>query len=196
MRRHSRLYRYGVLLLLAASILTACATAPPKRLNNICHIFEDKKRWYKQAKKAEKKWGSPIAVSMAIMHQESRFVHDAKPPRRKILGFIPGSRKSDAYGYPQAKKSTWKWYIDSSGNRGADRDNFSDAIDFIGWYNAQTNSRNGISFDNTYGLYLAYHEGHGGFAKKSYANKQWLLNVANKVASRAKQYQQQLNQCR
>jgi len=143
-------------IFLLASILVACATAPPQRLDNICHIFDDKNRWYKQAKKAEKKWGSPVSVSMAIMHQESRFIADAKPPRKKILGFIPGRRASDAYGYPQAKKSTWDWYKKSSGNRGADRDKFSDAIDFIGWYNTQTNQRNGISLSNAYGLYLAY----------------------------------------
>lgn len=195
MIKNSAFILLRLLFLLSIVSLVACASAPPKRLDNICHIFDDKSRWYKHAKKAEKKWGSSVAVSMAIMHQESRFVRDAKPPRKKILGFIPGGRISDAYGYPQAKDATWEWYIKSSGNRGADRDKFSDAIDFIGWYNAQTHKRNGISFTNAYGLYLAYHEGHGGFSRKTYANKQWLLNVANKVASRAKRYDQQLTRC-
>ena len=196
MIEHSMAFLLRLLLFFTAISLFGCASAPPKRLDNICYIFDDKSRWYKHAKKAEKKWGSPAAVSMAIMHQESRFVSDAKPPRKKLLGFIPAGRKSDAYGYAQAKKATWQWYIKSSGNRGADRDNFADAIDFIGWYNAQTNQRNGISFTNAYGLYLAYHEGHGGFSKKTYANKQWLLNVANKVALRAKRYDRQLKQCK
>ena len=183
-------------LCLCVLLLSSCASAPPKRLDNICHIFDDKRRWYKHALKAEKKWGSPIAISMAIMHQESRFIRDAKPPRKKLLGFIPAGRLSDAYGYPQAKKATWAWYIKSSGNRGADRDNFADAIDFIGWYNAQTRKRNKVSATNAYGLYLAYHEGHGGFNRKTYNKKQWLLKVADKVAWRAKKYNQQLAQCK
>lgn len=195
MSLYSRCFSYCCLLL-CVLLLSSCASTPPKRLDNICHIFDDKSRWYKHAKKAEKKWGSPVAVSMAIMHQESRFQAKAKPPRKKILGFIPAGRKSDAYGYPQAKKATWEWYVKSSGKRGADRDNFADAIDFIGWYNAQTHKRNGVSFTNTYGLYLAYHEGHGGFSRKTYTKKQWLRNIAEKVAWRAKRYNTQLAQCK
>lgn len=185
-----------VLIIIATAILAGCASGPPQRVDNICHIFDDKRRWYKHAKKAEKKWGSPVSVTMAIMHQESRFQPKARPPRKKILGFIPGRRASDAYGYAQALKSTWADYVKRSGNRGADRDNFADAIDFIAWYNAQTHRRNGLSFANAYGMYLAYHEGHGGFSRKTYAKKQWLLNVAERVASRAKRYQSQLSQCR
>jgi hypothetical protein len=132
---------------------------------------------------------------MAIMHQESRFRAKAKPPRTKILWIIPGPRKSDAYGYPQAKDSTWSWYKKSSGNRGADRDKFGDAIDFIGWYNAQTHKKNGVRLNDAYSLYLAYHEGHGGFSRKSYNKKGWLKGVANKVASRANTYSQQLSGC-
>jgi hypothetical protein len=44
-------------------------------------------------------------------------------------------------------------------------------------------------------LYLAYHEGNGGFAKKSYLAKPWLLNVAQNVADQAKRYRSQLNFC-
>lgn len=176
-------------------LISACVSSPPQQVSNICSIFDEKSRWYKKAKKSEKRWGSPIPTMMAIMHQESRFRAKAKPPRTKILWIIPGPRKSDAYGYPQAKDSTWDWYKKSSGNRGADRDDFGDAIDFIGWYNVQTNKRNRVSLYNTRNLYLAYHEGHGGYARGTYRKKGWLVNVADKVDRRAAIYKKQLQSC-
>ena len=179
------------LLLLAAG----CTTSPPSNVNNICDIFDEKRGWYDDALDAQKEWGSPVPVMMAIMHQESRFVAKAKPPRKKIFGFIPGPRPSDAYGYSQAKKSTWKDYKRGGGNYGADRDDFGDAIDFIGWYNEQSRKRSGISKRDTYRLYLAYHEGHGGFNRGTYKSKKWLTDVARKVERRAGSYQQQLNGC-
>ena len=187
-----KLMVFGVVI---SVFLTGCTTLPPPRVNNICHIFEDKSHWYKRAKQSEHRWGSSIGTMMAIMHQESRFRAKAKPPRTKILWVIPGPRKSDSYGYSQAKSSTWDWYRKSTGRRWANRDDFGDAIDFIGWYNSQTKKINGVKLNDTYSLYLAYHEGHGGFRQKTYRNKQWLLNVANRVSRMAKIYQQQFAAC-
>lgn len=183
-----------MLLLLVLSI-AGCTTSPPSNVDNLCAIFEEKRGWYGDAEDARKAWGSPIPVMMAIMHQESRYLAKARPPRKKILGFIPGPRPSDAYGYSQAKKSTWKEYKRSAGNYGADRDDFGDAVDFIGWYNHQSNRRSGIAKSDTYRLYLAYHEGHGGYNRGTYKSKQWLTDVARKVERRANRYQQQLNGC-
>jgi hypothetical protein len=181
--------------LISLLFLGSCATSPPRQVDNICSIFDEKRRWYEKALKSQKRWGSPISTMMAIMHQESRFRAKAKPPRTKILWIIPGPRKSDAYGYPQAKDSTWAWYKKSSGKRGADRDEFGDAIDFVGWYNAQTHKKNGVRLNDTYSLYLAYHEGHGGFSRRTYKNKGWLKKVASKVARRADSYNRQLAGC-
>ncbi|QFU76078.1 hypothetical protein EY643_10620 [Halioglobus maricola] len=184
-----------LVLILSLMMLGACATSPPSNPANLCDIFREKKGWYEDAADARKAWGSPISVMMAIMHQESRFVAKAKPPRKKIFGFIPGPRPSDAYGYSQAKKGTWKDYKRSSGNYGADRDDFADAIDFIGWYNHQSNRRNGIAKSDPYRLYLAYHEGHGGYSRGSYRSKDWLQGVARKVQSKANTYGGQLRSC-
>ncbi len=175
--------------------LSGCTTSPPRQVGNVCSIFEEKSRWYKKAQKAEKRWKSPIPTLMAVMHQESRFRAKAKPPRTKILWIFPGPRKSDAYGYPQAKDSTWNWYKKSTGRGGADRDDFGDAIDFIGWYNAQTHKKNRVKIDDTYNLYLAYHEGHGGFQRGSYKKKGWLKNIASKVSRQAGTYKRQLQGC-
>jgi len=164
-------------------------------VSNLCDIFREKDDWYDDAVDASKEWGSPVPVMMAIIYQESRFKAKAKPPRKKILGFIPGSRASSAYGYSQAKKTTWQEYKRSAGRYGADRDDFADAIDFVGWYNYQSHKRSGISRKDPYRLYLAYHEGHGGYNRGTYRKKKWLLDVAKKVERKAGTYQAQLQAC-
>lgn len=184
-----------LLVLLSLTALAACTTSPPRDPSNICAIFEEKRGWYDDAADSQEEWGSPIPVMMAIMHQESRFKAKAKPPRKKIFGFIPGPRPSDAYGYSQALGSTWDGYKRSAGRYGADRDDFGDAIDFIGWYNYQSYKRSGISRNDPYRLYLAYHEGQGGYNRGSYRSKQWLMDVARKVERRAGSYRTQLDRC-
>ena len=177
-------------------LLAACASRPPANPDNICAVFDDKRGWYEDARDAEKRWGTPIPVLMAIVHQESRFQAKAKPPRKRIFGFIPGPRPSDSYGYSQALKSTWAAYERSAGRYGADRDDFGDAIDFVGWYSHQSHRRNGIAHADAYRLYLAYHEGHGGYERGSYRKKDWLQRVARKVSDRAARYDAQLASCR
>ena len=183
------------LLMMACVAAAGCTTSPPRDVNDICDIFHEKGGWYDDAVDSRDEWGTPIPVMMAMMYQESRFQAKARPPRKKIFGFIPGPRPSSAYGYSQAKKSTWKEYKSSAGNYGADRDDFGDAIDFIGWYNYKSKKRSGISRTDAYRLYLAYHEGHGGYNRGTYRSKKWLVDVARKVERKATTYQQQLNGC-
>ena len=178
-----------------ALVVGGCTTPPPNKLGNICDIFREKDEWYADAKDARERWGAPISIMMAFMYQESRFVAGAKPPRTKIWGFIPGPRESDAYGYSQAKNDTWDWYKRKSGNHGADRDKFEDAIDFVGWYNYTTHQINGIAKDDAFRLYLNYHEGHGGYKRGTYRSKPWLVEVAKKVDRRASTYDRQLASC-
>jgi hypothetical protein len=184
-----------VALLCTAILVSGCVSSPPSNQDDLCAIFKEKDDWYDDAADSLKEWRSPIPIMMAIMHQESRFQSKAKPPRKKILGFIPGPRASDAYGYSQAKKSTWTGYQRSSGNYGADRDDFDDAIDFIGWYNKTSHQRCSIRRDDAYHLYLAYHEGHGGFNRRTFNKKPWLKGVAKKVSARAARYSRQLKRC-
>jgi len=183
-------------LVVIVALASGCATAPPKNKDNLCAIFNEKDDWYDDAKTAADRWGASIPVMMAIMHQESRFVSKAKPPRTRILWIFPGPRSSSAYGYSQALDSTWRTYQRASGEHGADRDDFDDAVDFIGWYNHTTGKRNGIKKNDAYHLYLAYHEGHGGFKRRTFKNKTWLKKVAKKVSARSTMYRRQLNGCR
>jgi len=183
------------LLLLFGILVISCSTAPPEDIGNSCSIFEEKDSWYSSARDSYKKWGVPIQVQLAIIYQESRFVHDAKPPRQKLLWVIPWTRPSSAYGYGQIKDSTWEWYLKSTGRRWADRDDFDDVADFIGWYGDMSHRKLGISKSDAYSQYLAYHEGHGGFKRKTYKNKKWLIRVASQVAARAQRYSAQLRKC-
>ncbi|MDG1207098.1 MAG: hypothetical protein P8N51_17145 [Pseudomonadales bacterium] len=183
------------LLLVAVLFLIGCTSSTPAQQDNVCEIFYEKKGWYKDAKRSQRKWGTPIPVMMAFIHQESRFRARAKPPRKKILWIFPGPRPASAYGYSQATNETWKAYKKSTGSWSADRNKFHDAIDFIGWYNDQSYRRNRIQKTDAFNLYLAYHEGQGGYAKKSYVKKGWLTDVANKVSNRSGMYQGQLKTC-
>ena len=183
------------LMCLILMTLSGCSSVPPTNITNGCDLFKDRGSWYRAASKSSEKWGVPIDVQLAIIYQESRFVDDARPPQNHLLGVIPMGRASSAYGYAQAKDSTWDWYIEKTGNRGADRDNFADAVDFIGWYVDTSNRMLGLSKSDTYNQYLAYHEGHGGYKRKTYNQKAWLIKVAKKVENRAKSYQTQLAQC-
>lgn len=177
-------------------ILSSCTATTPKNTTNICNIFKEKDNWYANAKKSYEKWGVPIHINMAIMHQESHFVADAQPPRTKLLGIIPWSRPSTAFGYAQVLDGTWEEYLRHSGSWGADRDEFSDANDFIAWYCSISHAKLGIPLWNTQKLYLAYHEGHTGYKRKSYLKKPWLLSTAKKVAIKSRQFNKQLSTCR
>ena len=189
----ARLLCYLIMLCIFITFY-GCAT-PPKNANNLCEIFDEKGGWYKDAKRAYRRWGSPIPVMMAMMHRESSFKRKAKPPRTRILWIIPWRRPSTAYGYSQALETTWNIYKRETGNHGADRDDFEDAIDFVGWYNHKSHKECGIKPDNAYALYLAYHEGQNGFNQGTYKNKAWLKKAANEVARRSKYYNNQLQGC-
>ena len=182
-------------LFVVVALLAGCSTDPPRNITNSCDIFADKGGWYRDANRAYEKWGVPIHLQLAIIYQESRFVDDAKPPRDHILWIIPWGRVSSAYGYAQAQDSTWDWYIEKTGNRGADRDDFEDAVDFIAWYGSMSHQMLGISKWDAYNQYLAYHEGQGGYKRKTYRSKPWLVKVADKVDARARSYRTQLARC-
>lgn len=175
-------------------IISGCVSAPPRHLDNACKIFKEKSKWYKYTYRAAKKWKADTSVLLAIMRQESGFNATAKPKRKRFLG-IPLKRPSSAYGYAQAVDGTWRLYQNSTKNFSAKRKKFSDAIDFIGWYVAQTRKRLNIPPNDGYRNYLAYHEGWGGYAQGTYKAKKWLISTAKRVANRANQYRAQLKRC-
>ena len=132
---------------------------------------------------------------MAIIHQESKFNGKARPERTKLLWVIPWKRPSSAYGYTQALNGTWQRYKKAHGNLFTSRDDFGDGVDFIGWYANNAYIRAGIRRDDAYSLYLAYHEGVGGYLRKTYLKKRWLIAVARKVKAQSQLYEIQLASC-
>ena len=177
-------------------ILSSCAVSPPKKPNDICSIFLEKRSWYKAAIKSSKRWKIPLEVNMAFILQESSYIQGAKPERTKLLGFIPWKRKSSAYGYAQAIDGTWDIYKKQAKKPLASRTSFKDSVDFIGWYNKKSNKLLGIPKDNARLLYLAYHEGRGGYKKGSYKSKPWLLSVSSDVQKMSNRYRNQYDSCK
>jgi len=185
-----------VLYIAFATLFVGCASTPPRNTRNACHILYEKSEWTRPLRKAANKWNIPKHTILSIINHESSFIPDARPPRRKVLGmsFI-GRRISSAYGYPQALDGTWADYLRGTGNWSAKRTNFEDAADFVGWYLNRSVKRLGISRRNAYHLYLAYHQGDGGFKRKSYASKPAIKRYARKVQSTAVAYRNQIRSC-
>ena len=100
---------------------------------------------------------------------------------RKHLGLVPGRYRAA--------------YERSAGRYGADRDDFDDAIDFVGWYTHQSQTIAGISKWDPYNQYLAYHEGQTGWLEKSYRFKTKLRGIARSVDYRAREWGAQLRRC-
>ncbi|HEX7034987.1 MAG TPA: hypothetical protein VF210_04400 [Pseudomonadales bacterium] len=182
-------------MVIPLAALAACSSAPPGSPDDVCAIFEERPSWYRHARAAEREWGVPIHVAMAFVHKESSYVSDARPPRRRLLWVIPWTRPSSAYGYAQATREAWQDYQDARGRWLADRADFDDAIDFIGWYNARSARQLGIAPDNAYHLYLAYHEGPTGYRRGSWRNNPTVQSYARRVEQRAESYRRQLARC-
>ncbi len=180
--------------------LAACGggghKTPPRNLHDACSILDQRPKYLRAMQRTERRWGIPVHVQMATIHQESKFDGDARTPYRWSLGVIPMGRQSSAFGYAQALDGTWEEYVDGPGRRNARRTNIRDATDFMGWYMDLSHRNLGIPKTDARRQYLAYHEGRTGYARGSYRAKPWLINVASSVQSRANAYEAQLQSCR
>ncbi|MDP2738193.1 MAG: lytic transglycosylase [Pseudorhodobacter sp.] len=185
------------LWLAVALLVASCGGkfSPPRDIDDACAIIRERPSYFTAMKRAEREWGVPVAVQMAIIYQESKFVGNARTPHRYALGVIPLGRQSSAYGYSQALDGTWDEYQAETRSHGARRDRIDDSVDFIGWYMAGSSERLGIELTDVRNQYLAYHEGRGGYARGSYRSKGWLQQIAAQVSSRAENYHAQLIGC-
>ncbi|ODN43964.1 transglycosylase [Piscirickettsia litoralis] len=148
------------------------------KLEDICWIFQHQPNWKRSAYKASNRWKIPVNILMATIYQESRFRSNVK------------AKTSSAYGFAQAVDSIWAQYKKSRHIPHANRRNFNDSIDFIGWYFDKVIKRYKVSPHNTQQLYLYYQLGlyhrHAPVSSKK---------IASKVAHLATQYRKQLDQC-
>ena len=191
-----RLTTLFAVILLAA--LASCSTTV-SNVGNSCAIFAQKngifENWRRDAEKASRDYGVPVSVLMATIYVESSFDSHARPPRKRILGFIPGPRASSALGYSQALDGTWAEYQARAGQRGASRTDFGDAIYFIAWYHYQSHIRNGIALNDPYNLYLAYHSGHSGYSRGVWKSRPVAKSAAARAQKMTQIYEAQLRRC-
>ena len=190
MRYRSKL----VVLLMLCLGVGGCASGGGNPAN-ICSLLKENRSWVKDARRAQKRWGLPTHVGFAFVYRESSFNAKAKPPRKKLLGVVPLGRESSAYGYAQATDEAWKDYRRATKKRLVQRDDFGDALDFIGWYNSESHRRLGLSKWDTYNLYLAYYSGHGGYARGHWKKSASIKGYANKTTRQAGIYARQLKRC-
>lgn len=184
--------------LILLGFVAACGSsnyAPPKNLDNACSIVDQRPNYLTAMKRTQNRWGVPVAVQMATIYQESKFIGNARTPHQYALGVIPMGRQSSAYGYSQALDGTWDEYKREAGGFGARRDDISDATDFMGWYMKKSEVDLGIPLGDARNQYLAYHEGRTGYKRGSFRRKSWLMRVSSEVADRAVLYDTQLRSC-
>lgn len=190
--------RVRALLPVVLLMLGGCATQP-LHINNVCSVFHQRggwfNNWYEQASRVSEQFGVPVSILMATIRIESAYRSDAQPPRTELLGFIPWTRVSSAYGYAQALDSTWEGYQQATGRPGAERDEFDDAVHFVGWYHHRSHVMLGIPLDDAYSLYLAYYLGRAGYRHEAWVGKPGVLDAASRMASMAKRYRRQIRRC-
>ena len=186
----------AALLMLAAAMLVGCTSRPLSNTEDLCKIFKERPRWHRSALASAERWRIPTPVMMAVVNKESSYVAKARPPRDRFLWIIPWKRPSSAYGFAQATDEAWSDYLRETRNRSADRDEFADAIDFVGWYLNRSHRHLNIATDDARALYLTYYAGMGGYQRGTWRNNEWLKDAAVRVATRASRYERQLASCR
>jgi len=191
----------AIIALILLTLVAACGRPggsgrAPNDLDNACSIVNQRSGYLAAFKATERKFGVPVAVQMATIYQESKFISDARTPFRYTLGVIPTGRQSSAFGYAQALDGTWEEYQRLENKRRARRDNIRDATEFMGWYMVQSNRELGIPLTDATNQYLAYHEGRTGYRRGTYRSKAWLMRVAREVGDRSVMYHNQLKRCR
>jgi len=190
-------FPFLALVLLA---LAGCGSTPPASINDLCAVFDQRSGfftdWYADARRAERRYGIPVPVLMATMRVESGFDGDARPPRRKLLGIVPWKRQSSAYGYSQALDGTWDQYRRETGRKMARRGDFSDSVDFVGWYYAKTVQKYGVPRNDAYTLYMSYRYGWTGFSRGRWRTDSGARRTAAKTSKMADTYAFQLRNCR
>lgn len=179
--------------------LMGCATIieekRPDDISNACHILKENKGWNRTLHFVEKDWGIKPHTILAVMFQESAFDRKARPVAGKRFFFF-NRYQSSARGYSQALDATWDEYKEQN-DKGmfTRRSSFSDSADFMGWYMDRTHRQTRINKDDAYNLYLAYHEGNGGWSRKTYTQKPWLVETSRRVSQRANRFQSEINNC-
>lgn len=158
------------------------ASSTNSKSSSICTLLKQHPTWLQAVQDTEKKWGVPAEVQLAIIKQESDFNANAK------------NSTSTATGFAQVINKSWSAYLDAN-NKHDSRNDFHAAIDFIGWYANQIHRYADINPANAYKLYLAYHEGIGGYRHLATHPKPAVVKLAQNVQQIATMYAEQMVSC-
>ncbi|WP_018633015.1 transglycosylase SLT domain-containing protein [Neomegalonema perideroedes] len=199
------LINLATLLVVAGGVWTYLRPAPAAtrfesrpslgEIADVCRLMSARPHWWRALLEAERRWEVPPHLALAIMWRESSFVADARPLKKRFFSFLPPKRLSSAYGYAQALDGTWEWYLRETTRRGARREAFADAADFIGWYLDRSRRELGLSFEKSFDHYAAYHQGHAGYARGGWRENPVVLTPARDVALRTRLYESQMADC-
>jgi hypothetical protein len=149
-------------------------------------VFDQYPGWYHDARDVQERWGTPVNVLMAFVQHESGYREKARPDRPWLL-FVPLPRKSSAYGYAQAQDPVWNEYRKANGRWFKSRKDMDDSLDFLGWHTGRIHRELGISKWDPRHLYIAHHEGIGGYRTGRWRHSGGLLKTAAAVDQRARQ---------
>lgn len=79
--RKSR-WALALLLLAGGCGVVGGGAQPPKNLDDACSIVSQRPNYLNAMRASERRWGIPVSVQMATIHQESKFDGDARTPLR------------------------------------------------------------------------------------------------------------------
>ncbi len=100
-----------------------------KHVEHANRALAENREWMNYIEQSSAKYDIPKSTLIAFIELESGFNPHNRPMNRKT-----GKLRSSALGLSQALNSTWEKYQQRTGKPGANRENPSDAIDFMGWY--------------------------------------------------------------
>lgn len=164
-------------------------------VDNACSILKENPDWLKAARRTSLVYGVPIHTQLAFVRHESNYVKKARPLNKNRKSIFDKKYASTAYGYAQVLDGTWDEFKTTFNNKRLKRTNFGHSVEFIGWYNKRHINTGIIHKDNVAHLYLAYHEGLGGYKKKTFLKKPWLVNYSRAVHATSDKYKHQINAC-
>src|SRR5699024_4865811 len=101
-------------VLVGSLMLSGCAMRPPAKVDNASTIYQQNSSIIEssdlQPTKVGRQYVVPAPILQAATRNESSFNSRARPPRRRLLGFIPLKRPSSDFAYAQTLDATWFEY--------------------------------------------------------------------------------------
>jgi hypothetical protein len=176
------------LAVLAAALLPALLPgAAAAQVRDVCDLMAAREGWRAVLAEVDQRWGVSPGTVIAVLDQESRLRADA---RGQGAG---GANPDRNFGYAQANRRTWAWFLRQSGWEGStSRTDFEASAHFVGWHFSHVGARNGVAPGNIQANYLIYKQGEGGYRRGASASARAL---AARVARAAARHDAQLAGC-